>query len=110
MMLKFVNSDWLEATRRWSTSTKIDVKINTIDGPIRTPHKMPITILKPAAAIIANHQTHTEHDAGQDLDSDSDVDMDSIRPSKRAKNLRHLVTPGEIVTEDPQWMRCVLEF
>jgi exosome complex component RRP4 len=39
--------------------------------------------------------------------ADSDVDMqDSQRPLKRPKlSNKSVVTPGEIITDDPQWMR-----
>ncbi|KAF2675282.1 hypothetical protein BT63DRAFT_431133 [Microthyrium microscopicum] len=62
---------------------------------------MAITILPPAPAEIVESRT-TQHDSDFDLDSDSDVDMDA--PTKRTQQ-RHLVTPGELVTNDPQWMR-----
>lgn len=43
------------------------------------------------------------------IDSDGDIDMglSDGRPSKRPKlGNAAIVTPGETVTEDPQWMRC----
>ena len=44
------------------------------------------------------------------IDFDGDIDMgvsDASRPSKRPKlENAAIVTPGETVTEDPQWMRC----
>ncbi len=46
-------------------------------------------------------------DGGVNLDQDGHADMG--RPNKRAKygGTSSIVTPGEIVTEDPQWMRSV---
>lgn len=43
-----------------------------------------------------------------DADGDINVDMCNIaQPSKRPKLANAaVVTPGETVTEDPQWMRC----
>ncbi|KAI0143891.1 hypothetical protein F4776DRAFT_444113 [Hypoxylon sp. NC0597] len=70
---------------------------------------MPITILQPAAVPV-----HAPRDAsyGSDSESDSDggVDLEgdiSMRPAKRARRIGDdsIVTPGEIITEDPQWMR-----
>jgi exosome complex component RRP4 len=51
--------------------------------------------------------------AGSSSDGDSDdggVDLEGdldMRPSKRAprSDRKEIVTPGEIVTDDPQWMR-----
>lgn len=66
---------------------------------------MAISILPPAPAPPSSH--HGTSDNGSP-DSDGDVDMaDSGPPTKRAK-LSHkaIVTPGETVTDDPQWMRC----
>ncbi|KAI0164300.1 hypothetical protein GGR52DRAFT_582093 [Hypoxylon sp. FL1284] len=69
---------------------------------------MPITILQPA-------QVPTRHprDASYDSDSDSEggVDLEGdvtmTRPAKRARRTDDdsIVTPGEVITEDPQWMR-----
>ena len=39
-----------------------------------------------------------------DFDSDDDME-DAGRPSVSTRATRHLVTPGELVTNDPQWMR-----
>ncbi|KAI0406526.1 hypothetical protein F4802DRAFT_102331 [Xylaria palmicola] len=71
---------------------------------------MPITILQPAPP-----PGYNPHDTSyaEDLDSDSeggvdiegDVSMEAS--SKRSRRLGDdaIVTPGEIITEDPQWMR-----
>jgi exosome complex component RRP4 len=44
---------------------------------------------------------------GDSSEPDSDVDMqDTSRASKRPKlSKKSVVTPGELVTDDPQWMR-----
>jgi exosome complex component RRP4 len=62
---------------------------------------MAITILAPAPAVpyqIANNVD--DENGGVDLEGDSDM-----RPSKRARRGKDIVTPGETVTDDPQWMR-----
>ncbi|KAL8997550.1 MAG: hypothetical protein Q9188_006304, partial [Gyalolechia gomerana] len=39
------------------------------------------------------------------LSLDSDGDADLTLPSKRSKtSQKAILTPGEVVTEDPQWM------
>lgn len=67
---------------------------------------MPITILPPAAAapVYTRPESDEENDA---FDSDGDVDMEgATRASKRARTShKSIVTPGETVTDDPQWMR-----
>ncbi|OAL71777.1 hypothetical protein A7D00_3807 [Trichophyton violaceum] len=64
--------------------------------------KMAITILPPTFDDFRN----TARDA-QDLDEDMDMG-DENRPAKRARlsgKTDTIVTPGEIITDDPQWMR-----
>ncbi|KAI1104744.1 hypothetical protein F4804DRAFT_306205 [Jackrogersella minutella] len=69
---------------------------------------MPITILHPGAVPV-----HNPKDTSYDSDSDSDggVDLEGdvsmMRPAKRARRTGDIsiVTPGEIITEDSQWMR-----
>ena len=67
---------------------------------------MAITILAPAPATIAYHSDEESSDPDEDggVDLDGDIDM---RPRKRAchNGSSSIVTPGETVTEDPQWMR-----
>ncbi|KAI9813610.1 MAG: exosome non-catalytic core subunit rrp4 [Pycnora praestabilis] len=67
---------------------------------------MAIQILSPAPATTGHYEDVYEPHK-HDLDSDGDVDMGAgERPSKRAKvSSQGIVTPGEVVTEDPQWMR-----
>ncbi len=67
---------------------------------------MAITILPPAPAAL---DYDDDSDDGERFDEEGDVAMgETDRPSKRARSsTKGLVTPGEIVTEDPQWMRYV---
>ena len=66
---------------------------------------MVISILPPAPAATAYHHESSDNDS---LDSEGDVDMaDSGRPTKRARlSGIGIVTAGETVTDDLQWMRC----
>lgn len=67
---------------------------------------MAITILPPVAAE-PQVQPHYESDSEDEVMESSDI----ARPSKRLRLLEkgsEIVTPGEIVTDDPQWMRLVL--
>lgn len=65
---------------------------------------MAITILAPAPSVPYELQDESDdedfEDGGVDLEGDSDM-----RPAKRARHAKDLVTPGETVTDDPQWMR-----
>ncbi|KAH6690509.1 exosome complex exonuclease RRP4 [Plectosphaerella plurivora] len=74
---------------------------------------MPISITAPRAAA---HQPRTTQKAATYDDSDSDSDAGGVdlegdvsmsAPASRARlNGRHqIVTPGEVITDDPQWMR-----
>jgi exosome complex component RRP4 len=65
---------------------------------------MAITILAPAPVIPYQYAPGSDDDSdngGIDLEGNS-----NINPSKRARQSKDIVTPGEIVTDDPQWMRC----
>ena len=63
---------------------------------------MTFTILRPIPAEVPRSSSSPSAD-----DSDNDVPMDEPdRPAQRSrKSGPTLVTPGEVVTEDPQWMR-----
>jgi len=66
---------------------------------------MAITILAPAPASIpykSNDSSDESDDGGVDLQGDTDM-----RPAKRARHSKDMVTPGETITDDPQWMRYV---
>jgi len=65
---------------------------------------MAITILAPAPAAAATKNQINESDDDSDtggVDLQGDIDM---RPAKRARH-SDIVTPGEVVTDDAQWMR-----
>lgn len=74
---------------------------------------MAITILPPAPAVPARSLNSgaqvQEYDSDSEdggVDLEGDVDMASERPSKRAKiSANEVFIPGELVTDDPQWMR-----
>lgn len=67
---------------------------------------MAITILPPAPAEPQVQPQYDESDSEDEIMESSDI----ARPSKRLRLLEkgsEVVTPGEIVTDDPQWMRLV---
>lgn len=67
---------------------------------------MPISILPPIRGrySIANHILALKPDDEDDVEVDEDGDFVGMsRTSKKAKI--SIVTPGEVVTSDPQWMR-----
>lgn len=72
---------------------------------------MPITILQPVPLPIA--RPHADYASGSDSDSaggaDIEGDISMMRSSKRPRwaGDSSIVTPGEVITEDPQWMRYV---
>ena len=59
---------------------------------------MAITILPPAPAVAAGHLNGYD----EDMDGD-DMDIDEL-PSGHSRST-NIITPGQIVTDDPQWMR-----
>ncbi|KAJ5613505.1 Ribosomal protein L27 [Penicillium herquei] len=72
---------------------------------------MAITILPPVVEDLGPYQAYSDSDDSMSDISDSDVDMDSAsRPQKRARTVSKklgdgVVIPGQVVTDDPQWMR-----
>jgi exosome complex component RRP4 len=65
---------------------------------------MAITILAPIPAGVPYLAADSDsEDGGVDLEGDL-----NMRPSKRARHQKDIVTPGEIVTDDPQWMRYAI--
>ncbi|KZZ88908.1 hypothetical protein AAP_04700 [Ascosphaera apis ARSEF 7405] len=66
---------------------------------------MPITILPP---VVEADPYVSSDDDFEDSDGDVDMDLDANKP-RPSKKLRlskgGVVTPGEIITDDPQWMR-----
>lgn len=74
---------------------------------------MAITILPPVVDDVDNPNPDSDHDS-MSVDSDGGVDLEQTsRPSKRTRAVggtkigAGVVTPGEVVTDDPQWMRLV---
>ncbi|KAI0206728.1 hypothetical protein F4808DRAFT_4706 [Astrocystis sublimbata] len=71
---------------------------------------MPITILQPAPPPGYN-PIDTRYGDNSDSDSDGGVDVEGdVSMGRATKRIRRseddaIVTPGEIITEDPQWMR-----
>lgn len=64
---------------------------------------MAISILAPAAA--APPPTKPHHHANADSDSDGEeMDIDSL-PTGHSSASTTIITPGQTVTDDPQWMR-----
>lgn len=62
---------------------------------------MPFSITTPAPPAPIQYNDPFSSDSA---DSEGDIDME--RPSKRPKlSSTSIVTPGETVTDDPQWMR-----
>lgn len=67
---------------------------------------MPITILAPAPPPPVNYEAHSDDDDEMELDSEDDVDMETGKPYKKPRtSAKHVITPGELVTDDTQWMR-----
>ena len=68
---------------------------------------MTITILAPAPAAVPYEDVKASEEESEDggVGLGGDIDMP---PAKRAwHSTKDLVTPGEMVTDDPQWMRYV---
>ncbi|KAK6500336.1 exosome non-catalytic core subunit rrp4 [Arthrobotrys musiformis] len=67
---------------------------------------MPIQIISPAPFVTAADDYDEEHEGGVrlDFDNDGDVLMDEA-PRRAGGQAGGIVTPGEVVTDDPQWMR-----
>lgn len=75
---------------------------------------MPITIIQPRPTpqfISRDDGASSDSDSedspggGVDLDLEGDISMTTGRPSKRAKYSDDIVTPGEVITDDTQFMR-----
>ncbi len=67
---------------------------------------MAITILPPAPIDTSRRGESSDDDEDGGVDLDGDTDM---RPHKRFRGHESdaIVTPGEIITDDSQWMRSV---
>lgn len=66
---------------------------------------MTITISRPDPAPLYNYDFSDEEGH---VDLEGDVEMVEVRDGKRLTSSKAIVTPGEIITDDPQWMRYVL--
>ncbi|CAK7262977.1 Exosome complex component rrp4 [Sporothrix epigloea] len=77
---------------------------------------MPITILPPLQAVSRHYQTSTAAGDSNDSSDESDRDAQASFERRRAgqgdgdyddlnTSGYEIVTPGEIITDDPQWMR-----
>lgn len=74
---------------------------------------MVITILPPVVEDAALAHPESDNDS-MSIDSDGGVELEGDeRPNKRPRTVggtkvgAGIVTPGEVVTDDPQWMRLV---
>lgn len=78
---------------------------------------MPITILQPQAIAPPNPRRMADSDSGSDSGSDSDSnggadlegDIDMRAPKRRRPShddeADEILTPGTVITSNPQWMR-----
>ncbi|KAK6359018.1 exosome non-catalytic core subunit rrp4 [Orbilia brochopaga] len=68
---------------------------------------MPIQIIAPAPFVDAGDgDDDDEGGVRLDVDNDGDVAMEGDAPSRKtSRHAGRIVTPGELVTDDPQWMR-----
>jgi exosome complex component RRP4 len=57
---------------------------------------MPVSILPPSAPLPPRRDAATDSDSDVDMDGDGDLDV---------SDAGNVVTPGEHITSDPQWMR-----
>lgn len=73
---------------------------------------MAITIIQPRPTPQFIHRdggasSDSDSDTGGGVDLEGDISMTMGRPSKRAKYGDDIVTPGEVITDDTQYMRYV---
>lgn len=66
---------------------------------------MPITISAPAPPPSINYDAYSEDDDEMELDSDEEMDAGEQAYKKPRASTKHVITPGELVTDDTQWMR-----
>ena len=66
---------------------------------------MAITILAPAPAALPYKATDSSDEDSDGGGADLQGDI-NVRPSKRARHYHEeIVTPGEVVTDEDQWMK-----
>ena len=68
---------------------------------------MPITILQPKPAPRRHAEPVYDSDAASDS-SGGGMDLDDDVAMAAHEGDSELVTPGELITDDPQWMRYAL--
>ena len=72
---------------------------------------MAITVLAPPPAASSqrlappSQNAHLDLNQEEDSDDSDEMDVDSQIPASRSRLATTIITPGEIVTHDPQWMR-----
>ncbi|KAF2458562.1 hypothetical protein BDY21DRAFT_205889 [Lineolata rhizophorae] len=67
---------------------------------------MPITILPPQPAITEYRRADPKDEGeGSDVEGKMDTDVPGDDSKQSRLSTSHIVTPGEIITDDPQWMR-----
>ncbi|RDL37871.1 Uncharacterized protein BP5553_05304 [Venustampulla echinocandica] len=64
---------------------------------------MAITIVAPAPAVQPEESRHEDDSENGGVDLEGDVDMRAATHAQRSA--KDIVTPGETITDDPQWMR-----
>lgn len=74
-------------------------RTNQAQGKQKHPAIMPITILAPAPALPSVPRPSSPED-----EDEMDID-DELSSSHASKRTRTIITPGELITSDPQWMR-----
>lgn len=72
---------------------------------------MGLAVLPPDPEEGATEQTHFQDGSYGEDESDTSMQADDSRPSKRRRlsssSSRQIALPGEIITDDTQWMRWV---
>jgi exosome complex component RRP4 len=66
---------------------------------------MPITISAPAPPPPINYDAYSNDEDEMELDSDEETDVGEQAYKKPRVSAKHVITPGELVTDDTQWMR-----
>jgi len=79
------------------------IAIATGSSALEVTTDMAITILPPAPAVLPSHLALRAYDGGADSDEDDDMDIDDLPSGHSHSN--NIITPGQTVTDDPQWMR-----
>ncbi len=67
---------------------------------------MAVTISRPEPAPLLDEETESDDEGQHDLEGDTRMGGGSTTVT-RSRHAKAIVTPGEVITDDPQWMRCV---